>query len=779
MSAAAWGRDLAIGAKFGVAGGREGWLRTLLTAVGVGLGVAVLLFTTAVPGALSARDARSQARDDFTAQMTDKRGDTTLQAVTETQYGKKDVRGRLVHGESADAPVPPGLTALPATGEMVVSPDLKTLLDTSAGKLLRERIPYKDVGTISDSGLLGPHELAYYAGADADSLPLGGGEVRRISSYGGIQQREPMDPVMALLVVIIFIVLLMPVAVFIAAAVRFGGDRRDRRLAALRLVGADARTTRRIAAGEALAGSLVGLVLGTGFFFLGRQFIGDMTVAGINLFPADVDPSPGLAVLVALAVPAAAVGVTLLSMRGVVIEPLGVVRTATARRRRLWWRLLLPAAGLALLAPMIGQGRNSGRFNQAQVIGGTTLLLIGVVALLPWVVEAVVNRLGGGTTAWQLAVRRLQLTSGTAARTVNGIAVAVAGAIALQMLFAGIDGDYTKPTGADLSRSQMSVYGINGSAAESKDIAAKLRSTHGVRSVATLGNASVATKAKSPETYSNLTVGDCASLREIARIGSCKDGDVFAVTGGWDQGAVEMAKPGHKVYISGSDLLPTDKSRASPMGWTVPADIRTVPVRKSPDGGTDGGGLVLTPGALPALDAGRISRKMFLSLDPGVGDADDQARNTVARISPLYDVRLLTDTEESNRFASVRRGLYIGTAGVLLLIGVSLLVSTLEQLRDRKRLLAALVAFGTRRSTMSWSVLWQTAIPVALGLALSTGVGLGLGAILLGMVGHTVAVDWTAVAAMTGIGAGVVLLVTLLSLPPLWRLMRPDGLRTE
>ncbi len=32
---------------------------------------------------------------------------------------------------------------------------------------------------------------------------------------------------------------------------------------------------------------------------------------------------------------------------------------------------------------------------------------------------------------------------------------------------------------------------------------------------------------------------------------------------------------------------------------------------------------------------------------------------------------------------------------------------------------------------------------------------------------------------MTGVGAGLVALVTVLSLPPLLRLMRPDGLRTE
>jgi hypothetical protein len=38
---------------------------------------------------------------------------------------------------------------------------------------------------------------------------------------------------------------------------------------------------------------------------------------------------------------------------------------------------------------------------------------------------------------------------------------------------------------------------------------------------------------------------------------------------------------------------------------------------------------------------------------------------------------------------------------ILLLIGASLLITVLEQLRDRRRLLAILVAFGTRRSTIA------------------------------------------------------------------------------
>lgn len=56
---------------------------------------------------------------------------------------------------------------------------------------------------------------------------------------------------------------------------------------------------------------------------------------------------------------------------------------------------------------------------------------------------------------------------------------------------------------------------------------------------------------------------------------------------------------------------------------------------------------------------------------------------------------------------------------------------------------------------------------------------MALGAFLLKTADATVSVDRGSVLSMAFIGAGVVLLVTLLSLPTLLRLMRPDGLRTE
>ncbi|GAB2986732.1 ABC transporter permease [Streptomyces pseudoechinosporeus] len=781
-----WSRDLGMGFKFAFTGGREGWGRVLLTAVGVGLGVALLLLTTAIPNAMQARSDREYARMDFTfsGESIPRADNTLLVARVDTEYREKNVRGRQLEPEGSGAPLPPGLGKFPAPGEMVVSPALEELLKSQDGKLLRERLPYRVTGTIGESGLIGSAELAFYTGADGLAPKADGITVGRIDAFQPERASpERLDPVLLLLVLVVFVVLLMPVGVFIAAAVRFGGERRDRRLAALRLVGSDSRMTRRIAAGEALAGALLGLVFGTGFFLIGRQVAGSVELYDISVFPSYLNPTPALALLVAITVPAAAVAVTLLALRGVVIEPLGVVRTARPARRRLWWRLLLPLGGLALLYPMVGQGRDNGDFNQYMVTAGVVLLLVGVTALLPWIVEAVVARLGSGSVAWQLAVRRLQLSSGTAARMVNGIAVAVAGAIALQMLFSGVTSDYTKDSGKDLSRAQMSVRVPSDVPLAEAD--RQLKQTKGVRHTLALSDGSVGDQRKDPENAANLTVGDCAALREVAKLPSCRDGDVFALptpvydTAGpqpQDETATpQLGKPGRKLYI---DPSYSGSPRSKEVVWTVPQGIKEATEGKDPTGWAREG-LLATPGALPAKAAPTLTGGVYVGLDSSVPDAREYVRNTAARLDPLTESTTWSASEQSGRFTSIRTGLFVGAACVLLLIGASLLVSQLEQLRERKRLLSALVAFGTRRSTLSLSVLWQTAIPVALGLALASAVGLTLGAVLLKMTSTPVRVDWSSLLAMTGIGAGVVLVVTVLSLPPLLRLMRPEGLRTE
>ncbi|WP_455567346.1 FtsX-like permease family protein [Streptomyces angustmyceticus] len=773
----AWARDLVMGMRFAAGGGREGWIRTALTATGVALGVAVLLLCASVPPLLDARHGREEARENAGRLHPPPPSDRTLlQASVDTTFRGTPIRGRLVRPDGTHPPVPPGIRELPGPGRMLVSPALKELLDSSRGALLRDRLDHQVAGVIGDAGLLGPRELTYIAGATTLSAADGD----RIDHFGTGWHPPPARAPVALLLVMTCVTLMTPVLVFIGTSVRFGNERRERRLAALRLVGADVRTTRRIASGEALFGALLGLAGGGALFLAGRQCAGALTLWDVNVFPSDVAPSPLAAALIAVLVPTAAVVVTLVAQRGVTVEPLGIVRDRPALRRRLWWRVALPAVGALLLVPLARERPwHDTPLHTAALAAGAMSLLLGVTALLPWLVDAVVGRLHGGPVPWQLAVRRLQWNSGPATRAVGAIIVAVAGAIAIHMLMTGMQAGYAQAYAKSGKVPRIGLWGNADSWPRTQRALDALRTTPGVTAVRGTIDANVrrladAGRPPSAAMPSTLAVGSCAALRTVARLDSCRDGEVFLTDA---DGRDRTLAPGTRI-----DLNPalTAHDPRDPRPWTIPAAARGARLLdhgRGPD--RIAYDLLATPSA---LDVGRLDRPTMefkVDFDRGTPDAVEHIRNTAARISPAMAEYSAVDNPHDAQYTSVRQGLFAGAALTLLLIGSGLVISTVEQLHERRRLLSTLDAYGTRRATLGWSVLWQTALPVALGLGLALACGLALGALLLTMIDSPVTVDWPVVAGTAGIGGGVILLVTLLSLPPLWRMMRPDGLRTE
>ncbi|KOT91210.1 membrane protein, partial [Streptomyces sp. NRRL F-5755] len=379
---------------------------------------------------------------------------------------------------------------------------------------------------------------------------------------------------------------------------------------------------------------------------------------------------------------------------------------------------------------------------------------------------------------WQLAARRLQLSSSSAARAVSGITVAVAGAIALQMLFTAVGDDFTKPTGQDASRAQLQVVLPAKDGAAAQKMIDAFNGTQGVSGVIATVNSRIVSPGPERDEgglplSTSLTTGSCETLQEIARPGPCKDGDVFLIKGGpgtfTDEDLPKVVSPGARVLLNDFDEHGKLKGRPNP--WTLPRTIRPVDARPDPTG-EQHTGLFATTGAIDVAKLADPTARAMVRLDPAVPDAAEHARNTAARIDVTANAFQLMDTSDDRRFVSVRNGLLIASVATMTLIAASMLVTTLEQLRERRRLLSVLVAFGTRRSTLAWSVLWQTAVPMAVAG------GLGLGRVLLGLTDKS-GIAWSVVWPLPLFGAALVLLVTLLSMPPLWRMMRADGLRTE
>ncbi|QGQ18485.1 FtsX-like permease family protein [Cellulomonas sp. JZ18] len=553
---------------------------------------------------------------------------------------------------------------------------------------------------------------------------------------------------------------------FIGTAVRFGGEARDRRLAALRLVGADAATTRRVAAGETLVGGLGGVVVGAVLFALVRGAVASSVPHGMSFHAADLRPSPLLAALVVVLVPVASVLVTRAALRRVVVEPLGVVRLGAQVRRRLWWRLALPAVGLALLlVPLVHVGRGSfDESGQALVLPGMALLLVGVALLLPWVVDVVVARLGAGGLAWDLAVRRLQLESGTSVRAVSAVVVSVAALIAVHGLM-GAEGAAPGERG----RTVEAVVSDGRPGSDGREWEPALRGTPGVRSVDTEVHTLARPVADGEEIV--LTVGSCAALAAGTGVRECADGDVLVVA---PPGGGEAPAPGTS-YVLGAP-----GSGAST--WTLPATATTVePTTPETQGGATS--LFVTPAALG--DAVVVPSELHaaatvrVTLDATVPDAAEHLRTAASAVDPRAYVVVDDPAAADAGLTPIRQGLLVGTVALLLVVGASLLVNVAEQLRERRRPLAVLVAVGARRRTLGLSVLWQVAIPMTLGIGLAVAVGTGLATVLQAGTGAPVRVDWTGIGVTAGGAAAVVLLTTAAILPLLGRVTRPSGLQGE
>lgn len=768
--------DLALGIRLSVGGGRSGWVRLALIAVGVGLGVTMLLIAAGIPTVLDARDARDGARSVNADQELSLGSPSALVQEVRSTYREDPVLGLLIQPEHDDAPLPPGVTQQLAPGDLVVSPALAALLASDDGAALRGRWGDRVVGTIGSDGLTGPEELRFYLGTDQLTVA----SATRIQAFGGAESPdEGLDPTLLLLVLVGMVVLLLPVAIFVSTAVRFGSESRDRRLAALRLVGADVGMTRRIAAGETLAGAAGGLAVGTLLFLAIRQLAGYAVPASMSFFPEDLRPVPVLAALTVVLVPVTTVLVTLSALKAVLVEPLGVVRRSGERRRRFWWRLVFPVAGVALLTPLLG-GLDGSLGSQVMVVAGLVLVLAGVALLLPWLVEATVHRLSGGSVAWELAVRRLQLDSGTAVRAVSGIAVSVAGLIAIQGLVGAI-GALSAESQADTSTFQAAVLDIDPDGRPAGTWTSALGGAEGVTAVGELTSTWAGTAASDASTSDDApteTLGDdetlvesgtCEVLAQEARLGSCADGDVFVVV---PEGATAPA-PG-STYLLGP--AGSDDAR-----WTLPASAAVV---DPPDGGVGAMGgtparILVTPGALAGIRLDPESVTAYVALDPAVPDALDHMRTAAAQVDPAAYASSIEQERIASVLGGVRQSLLVGTVALLALIGASMLVNVVEQLRERRRLLAVLVAFGTRRRTLGGSVLFQVAIPVLLGLTLAVATGSGLALALQTAVDAPLTFDWVGVGVTSGAAALVVLLTTAAGLPLLWRLTRPEALRSE
>ena len=767
----AWVDDLVLGVRLAVGGGRTSWTRLVLGTIGIGLATAVLLVAASVNHILTAEGARGAASE---PNFDVVHGVAPLHMAS----GYTEFRGTMIPGyylaaTGANSPVPPGIPRLPGPNEVLLSPALQQLLDSPDGALLRPRFPQHVIGQISQAGLRGPHDLTFYAG-----IPNGeqDGVTGLLPVYSfGLSPTAVDNPSITVLVATGVVALLIPILIMISVSSRIAGAARDRRLSALRLVGAGARQVRRIAAAETLVPTATGLVLGGILYLIFRQIMPHVQMFGVSVYTSDVVAPLPLVVLTLVLVPLLAVGSSLFALRRIVIEPLGVVRGGRPVRRRLWWRIGLVVAGVgALLIASVMRSDDS--LWVGVVVGGASALLAGVPVMLPYLLERGVSAMRGGPVSWQLAIRRLQLDSGTPARVVAGVAVVLAGAIALSTVLAATAAKLAVPE--NQPESVPGSYFVVADTPIAGAIADSVRRTGVVTESASMLDVQVTTYPRKTDGSNDgaIAVASCPVLRQLLGAADCHDGDVFS-----REGRSGLARPGTRlttvVQPNSGDGAPT------PYGsWTVPQQVRALPTSSNTVG--PGADLWVTPGALTGVRLPpQTDTWLMVHVDQSKPDGIEYVRDALAG-HPLTTyvetlVPPLMQDYVQRSFVEVRDGLLIGSLFTLGLAGISLLVLALEQVRERRRPLAMLSASGVARTVLARSLLWQTAVPVGFGVVAAVVTGIGLAFLVLRITGTSIVLDWADVGIFSALAVVLVLLVTAATLPALRSATRLSSLRTE
>ena len=422
-------RFIGLGVSVAIAGGRTSLARVGLMAVGIGLGVALLIGSLTLDHATQARNAREAGRTPGPSYVLLKHqpDDSTAMAVGNTVF-----HGRLVQLISVRSrglgPVPPGLQRLPARGELFVSPALARLIDTSSGPSLPQRFQARVRGSVSAEGLTRPGELFGYVGEGREVFPPG-----PVALYSGGWTQSSATPRSGTPIVLglVLLAFLFPIVLLVLTATRLSTASREKRLAAIRLAGATSRQVRLLIAIEAgtvaVLGSLAGLLL----FALVRATALRVPQFAEDWFPSDLWPNPVAALAVLAVIPLLIAMVALVGSRRIVVSPLGLVRkTRRTRRRGIVW-LYITVFGIAILSLAAAQHewvmRRPSPFPGLVVVPGAACVLIGVVGSAGWISWLTAGAVADRTrsVALQLGARRLQSDPGSANRVVAGVATLV------------------------------------------------------------------------------------------------------------------------------------------------------------------------------------------------------------------------------------------------------------------------------------------------------------------------------------------------------------------
>lgn len=725
---------------------RRTQVSTLLTALGVAVATGLVLLLVSLPFATRARAERALWQEPQLA--------GSGPAAISWSSSEDEVDGRpitrvdvapLVDPESLR--LPPGIDRLPASGEMLLSPELAALAGSRPAAQLADRFGAKSVGVLGDGALRFPEQLVVLVGHTADAMPA---NAVRLPALGA--GTAEVDELLALLSGVGVVVLLVPSLVLVASASRLTAARRERRLAALRLAGATpAQVTAMVAAETGLA-AVAGAVLGVAVSPLLGSVATYVAWDGGTWFASDFGLPVWPVVSIALAVPALVVAAAVAGLRRVVNQPLMATGGHSRKPLSSMRLLFVPAAAGLFFLSLAQEGAGSGEM-LLPVLVSLGILMWSPTIVGPWVTSA----LGGiFVRLWRrpaslLAGRRLREDPKAAYRASAGVVLAVfAGSMALTLM------PSLESEAGYYSQFRDSVLYFTTDPARAADAVAAADARLGRYDVPERAVAVGQGDLRAGDRYYPALVAPCADAKRVL-----PGTDAIACR---DTPAIYTDVPVPVSALGASDAGADGTS-------TVPLPAGA-PVVSTPAGGV----VIVDPALWPA-------EVPLTTMNIAVA-ADDATREAVrtAMLSASGGAQVISKEmklgQQHTRLADLRRVTVIGLVTASVLAGLSAAVATAGSVLDRRRTFGALMAAGTPVRTLSRALRAEAALPALVATVGAGALGTAVGVGMFGLVSQSMPTFSPWLAAPVVLGALVALLAASVCTPALKR-VRAEPLADE
>ncbi len=450
--------------------GQQSLMRLGLTAAAISLGIVMLCYMAAGLNGLVGRQNRAIISSTISAaQLTPQKpqatGQEPLKAGGVERGNKDEWRGKTISIISLQGTEKSAKFAkidTPKAGEYYLSKGLAAAIAQHPEDKILERFGNltTNLGTLPDEYSASPDDFSLVKGVSAEEVEKSSQYAKKngqpnsyadvyITDVNGAAQSVAFDPFSLMMLVVGGSILLFPIVTFVAVATQLGGAQREKRYAALRLVGATKGQVARVLLLESLLASLAGVVLGLVIFTFTQSSLHGFFYDDMRFWPADLALQwyqYGVIVGVTLGL---TTYVNWRRMRKAQLSPLGVSRSAEKTKKLRMWRVIPLAFGLSIFGWMASKPGHDWITERSSESSIPTLILLaallsvmfGLVLAGGWLtnkIARIVARYARSGSAL-IAGKRIAVHSQTVFRSVSGVVLALfAGSFYLSAV-SGID----------------------------------------------------------------------------------------------------------------------------------------------------------------------------------------------------------------------------------------------------------------------------------------------------------------------------------------------------